>query len=284
MHASDSATWSRRFERDSQSDSTDRADAWLGLGAAGRMLADPTFTDVLSRSAKMARAANNEVLLAEAAALTTWPGAFFFIAENPHHEMIDVCEAALATLRADDPMRVRVLATLASNLTFASEPHRRMELIREAHELASAHDDPALTGAVLNAEFICMWEPGTLERRQHIGQMVTAIGARTGDAELTYIGGFFEAYCDGRTGFAGRGPTASGGAARGAARDAQPVLRVPGRAADPVDRHCPLRTRTYRNASMRSPNVIGRRTPTPTAPGPCKSVVSHTRPARSARW
>lgn len=183
------------LQRDSRSDSTDRADAWLGLGAVGRVLADPTFTDVLARSAKMARAANNEVLLAEAAALTTWPGAFFFIAENPHHEMIDVCEAALATLPADDPMRVRVLATLASNLAFTSGPERRVELIREAHELASVHDDLALTGAVLNAEFICMWEPGTLERRQHIGQAVTEIGARTGDAELTYIGGFFEAYC-----------------------------------------------------------------------------------------
>ena len=183
------------LQRDSKSDSTDRADSWLGLGAVGRVLADPTFTDVLARSAKMARAANNEVLLAEAAALTTWPGAFFFIAENPHHEMIDVCEAALATLRADDPMRVRVLATLASNLTFASGPERRVELIREAHELASAHDDLALTGAVLNAEFICMWEPGTSERRRHIGQMVTDIGVRTGDAELMYIGGFFEAYC-----------------------------------------------------------------------------------------
>ncbi|HWM22673.1 MAG TPA: MFS transporter [Ilumatobacteraceae bacterium] len=183
------------LQRDSQSDSTDRADAWLGVGAAGRMLADPTFTDVLARSAKMARAANDEVLLAEAAALTTWPGAFFFIAENPHQEMIDVCETALGTLRAEDPMRVRVLATLASNLTFASEPERRVELIREAHELARVHDDPALTGAVLNAEFICMWEPGTLERRQHIGQMLTDIGARTGDAELLYIGGFFEAYC-----------------------------------------------------------------------------------------
>jgi hypothetical protein len=70
-----------------------------------------------------------------------------------------------------------------------------VELIREAHELAGVHDDLALTGAVLNAEFICMWEPGTLERRRQIGQTLTDIGARTGDAELRYIGGFFEAYC-----------------------------------------------------------------------------------------
>lgn len=181
--------------RAAQSRATDRADSWLSLSAAGRMLGEPTFTEALARGAALARAASDEVLLAEAAAMATWPGAFFFIAENPHHEMIDVCEAALTVLRPDDPMRIRVLATLASNLTFATGPARRMDLIREAHDLAIAHGDPALTGAVLNAEFICMWEPGTLERREEIGALLTDIATRVGDPELGYIGGFFEAYC-----------------------------------------------------------------------------------------
>ena len=85
----------------------------------------------------MARATNNELLLAEAAALTTWPGAFFFIAENPHHEMIDVCEAALVTLpgRRSDAGAGAGDAGVATS-RFASGPERRVELIREAHELA----------------------------------------------------------------------------------------------------------------------------------------------------
>ena len=186
--------------RDARSGATDRADSWLSLGAAGRMLGEPTFTDALSRSATLARAESNATLLAEAAAMTTWPGAFFFIAENPHHEMIDLCESALTALSADDPMRVRVLATLASNLTFAAGPERRMELIREAHDLADAFGDPALTGAVLNAEFICMWEPGTLDRREEISELLTDIAMANGDPELRYIGGFFQAYCQAERG------------------------------------------------------------------------------------
>ncbi len=127
--------------------------------------------------------------------MTTWPGAFFFIAENPDHDMIGLCERALTRLSADDPLRVRVLATLASHLTFASEPSHRMALIAEALELAHRHRDPALLGVVLNAEFICLWEPGTLDRREQIAISLTEIAFQTQDAELEYIGGFFAAYC-----------------------------------------------------------------------------------------
>lgn len=181
--------------RDVGSGDPARVDTWLSLGAAGRMLGDPTYTDMIARSASLASATSNGVLLAEAAAMTTWPGAFFFIAENPHHEMIAVCETALTVLTHDDPMRVRVLATLASNLTFAAGPERRQSVIDEALELARRHDDPALIGAVLNAEFICLWEPATLERREEIADQLVAIAAHIGDHELAYIGGFFAAYC-----------------------------------------------------------------------------------------
>jgi CRP-like cAMP-binding protein len=182
-------------QRDTRSGDTTRLDSWLGLAAAGRMLGDPSYTAAIARGASLARAAGNGMLLAEAAAMTTWPGAFFFIAEHPDHEMIEICEAALAVLPRHDPMRVRVLATLASNLTFADGPERRRAVIAEAHTAALGHGDPALTGAVLNAEFICLWEPGTLDRREEIADQLVHIAARTGDHELAYIGGFFVAYC-----------------------------------------------------------------------------------------
>ena len=66
--------------------------------------------------------------------MATWPGQFFFMAEIPDHEMIDLCETALATLGTEDPIRVRVLTTLAVHLTFASAPERRLALIDEAIE------------------------------------------------------------------------------------------------------------------------------------------------------
>lgn len=180
---------------DARSGDAARADWWLSLGAAGRVLGDPSYTTAIVRGASLAAASTDGVLLAEAAAMTTWPGAFFFIAENPDQRMIDLCEAALTALPADDPMRVRVLATLASNLTFAAPPERRRAVIDEALAHAARIDDPALVGAVLNAEFMCLWEPSTLDRRDEIAAHLVDIARRTGDPELAYVGGFFTAYC-----------------------------------------------------------------------------------------
>lgn len=187
-------------EQDPVAHDTAAAGSWLALAAAGRALGDPSFAAALTRSAALAQEGSDASLLAEAAALTTWPGAFFFIAENPDYPMIQLCEAALATLSPEDPLRVRVLATLASHLTFASEPGRRAALITEAAALAARHGDPGLMGTALNAEFICLWEPGSLERRREIGPALVDIAAATGDAELGYLGRFFTAYCAAESG------------------------------------------------------------------------------------
>lgn len=182
-------------QRDERSGDTDRADTWLSLGAAGRLLGDPSYTEVIAHGASLASATSDGALLAEAAAMTTWPGAFFFIAENPDHQMIEVCETALRVLSRDDPMRVRVLATLASNLTFAASPERRREVIAEALELAEMHGEPGLIGVVINAEFVCLWEPDTVDRREAIAAQMVDIGTQISDDELAFIGGFFAAYC-----------------------------------------------------------------------------------------
>jgi CRP-like cAMP-binding protein len=183
------------LERDPRAESATGAETWLGLGAAGRAVGAPSFTDALARSARSAEASTNPVLLAEAAALTTWPGAFFRIADRPDHDMIALCRSALTALDADDPLRVRVLATLASHLTFASEPTERIAIIAEATELAEQLHDPALLGAALNAEFICLWEPATIERREEIAARLADIAAELGDVELAFVAGFFATYC-----------------------------------------------------------------------------------------
>ena len=86
-------------ERERRSASTDSAVLWLSLGAAGRTVGDPSFSEVVTRGASLAQRSEDTVLLAEAAAMTTWPGAFFFLAENPDLEMIDLCEKALVRKR-----------------------------------------------------------------------------------------------------------------------------------------------------------------------------------------
>ena len=183
------------LSRDAQADVLVRAEAWLGLAAATRAMNDPTYLDPLVRSARLARTAGSARLLGEAAALTTLPGTFFFLAEVVDTDKIDLCEEALALLPADDPMRVRVLSTLSSQLTFSSDIDRRRALIAEAHELASRHHDPALTACVLNAEFICLWEPATSERRAQIARDLGRIARATGEAELEVLSGFFAAFC-----------------------------------------------------------------------------------------
>ncbi|MBI5088360.1 MAG: MFS transporter, partial [Actinobacteria bacterium] len=131
----------------------DRPETWIELGAVGRLIGDPTFTHALLRGMGMAEATQDQMLFAHAVTMTTWPGTFFHVAENPDPELIALCERALERLEDDDPMRVRVLAALASHATFAFGSDRRGEIIAEAARLAERHDDLALTGVVLNAEF-----------------------------------------------------------------------------------------------------------------------------------
>jgi class 3 adenylate cyclase/tetratricopeptide (TPR) repeat protein len=181
--------------RDVTADSLRRAEVWLGLGTAGRALGDPAYTDSITRAARLARSARNPALVAEAAALSTWPGTFFFIAEMPDDVLIELCEDALTTTERDDPMRVRVLATLASHITFGDDRERRVALIAEANELAALHDDPHLTAMVLNAEVLCLWEPSTFERRAEIGRDLGRLARATGDPEIDFLARFFTAYC-----------------------------------------------------------------------------------------
>ncbi|MFN8023417.1 MAG: AAA family ATPase [Acidimicrobiales bacterium] len=181
--------------RDAHADSRRRAIAWLCHGSACRALGESTYTEAILRAARLARAARDTAIFAEAAALSTWPGTFFFIAERPDHELIELCEDALELLDRADPLRVRVLASLASHLTFGSDRERRAELIGEALELAALHHDPLLTANVLNAEFVCLWEPATLERREQIARDLGRIARATGDAEVEFLAGFFAAYC-----------------------------------------------------------------------------------------
>ena len=188
------------LSHDPHADALARAEAWLGLGAAGRALGDPTYTVAVGRAARLARTARSPQLMAEAAALSAWPGTFFFIAESPDTELIELCEDALTLLEPSDPLRVRVLATLASHLTFASDAQRRVELIGEATRLAGQHADPQLLAPTLSAEFLCLWEPATLQRRHQIARELARIARSTGDPEAEFLSGFFTAYCDAESG------------------------------------------------------------------------------------
>ncbi len=174
----------------------ERAEAWLGLAAAFRALGDPGFRDAVVRAGRLARSARDTNLMAEAASMSTWFGtSLFYAAAEPDVELIELCEDSLSMLSDTDPMRVRILATLASHLTFDPTRDRRVKLINEANDLAVRHDDPLLTADVLHAEFVCLWDPSTLERRQQIARDLGRLARATGDLRTEFLGGFFSAYC-----------------------------------------------------------------------------------------
>ncbi len=150
----------------------------------------------MARAGRLARAARDPDLIVEAASLSTELGtSFFYIAEMPHTEMIELCEDAIAMVPGASSMRVRLLATLASHLTFAPTNEQRAALIEEANTLAAEVGDPLLTASVLHAEFVCMWEPATLDRREHITRELGRLARATGDARVAFLSGFFAAYC-----------------------------------------------------------------------------------------
>ena len=182
--------------RTPQTEVAERAEAWLGLAAAFRALGDPGFRDAVVRAGRLARSVRDTALMAEAASMSTWFGtSLFFAAETPDIELIELCQDSLSMLSDTDPMRVRILTTLASHLTFDPTRDRRVKLINEANDLAAQHDDPLLTADVLHAEFACLWDPSTLERRQQIARDLGRLARATGDLRTEFLGGFFSAYC-----------------------------------------------------------------------------------------
>lgn len=96
--------------------------------------------------------------MAEAAALSTWPGTFFFVAEVPDTDLIELCQDRARTAGAVRPAARACAGDTGVALHVRRSRDRRIELIREATELAALHADPMLTAVVLNAEFLCLWD------------------------------------------------------------------------------------------------------------------------------
>src|SRR5205823_10777805 len=66
-------------------------------------------------------------------------------------ERIAMLEAALAVIGPDDsPARARLLATLASELTYAGDPDGRVALAHEAQEVARRTGEPAVILDAIN--------------------------------------------------------------------------------------------------------------------------------------
>ncbi len=174
-------------------------EAWLGLGLAHRSGGDLSYRDAVEQAGRLARRARRPDLMARAALASTRPGTWFREGGDLDLGLIELCEDALDHLDAADPMRVRILATLACNLTFDRDRARRAALVAEAGDLADRSGDAELVAAARNAEFLCLWDPSTLERRTAIARELGRLARATGDPEIEFLGGFFTAFCKAET-------------------------------------------------------------------------------------
>ena len=166
----------------------------LGLGLARRALADPGYLGDVTRAARLARRQGDVDIVAGAALASVWPGTFFHTAGEVPGDLVELCEDALALVPVDDHRRVRLLATLASHLTFDADPQRRIDLLGEADARARQLGDPELIGTVLMAEYLALWDPTTIDRRRDIAVELGRMARATGSVELEFFAGFFAAF------------------------------------------------------------------------------------------
>ena len=139
-------------------------DLLIGQGIAQQQSGDPEFRATLLRASRLAREAHDTNRLVQAV-LANHRG---FVSETGRvdDERVEMLDAALAAIgERDNAARAKLLATLASELTFAGDWERRKALSDASVAIADRLGDPATVAEVLAVRFITTWTPETLEQR-----------------------------------------------------------------------------------------------------------------------
>jgi tetratricopeptide (TPR) repeat protein len=152
------------IDRQRPRDEDARCNALLGLGVAQRHAGDPESRRTLLDAAHLAQRLGNVALLARAAVENSARGMASTIGEVDA-DRVAVLEAALdATPGTATPERARLLACLASELTWADRDRART-LSDAALELARTLEDDLTLWWVLGARSITICSPATLDER-----------------------------------------------------------------------------------------------------------------------
>ena len=148
-----------------QPDEARRLELLLSLGEAQRRAGIPTHRETLLEAGRLAQERGDAGALARGALSNTrvmFMGNFGWV----DGERVEVLEAALAAAgAADTPVRARLLATLALELTFAGQGDRHVALSDEAVATARRVGDPATLAGVLLARYYTIYTPATLPER-----------------------------------------------------------------------------------------------------------------------
>ncbi len=158
---------------------TEQTRALIDLGIAQRQAGHAAHRETLFAAAAAARACGADDLLV-AAALASYRGGFSSLG-RVDSEKVALLESALALTPSDTGDRARLLATLAGELAWHPDHHRRIALADEALAVARRCGDPdALLYAILRP-VPADWVPERSEHRVQVYGEAVALADRLGD-------------------------------------------------------------------------------------------------------
>ena len=174
------------FESDTD-DPAPRAEVLLALGAvAARAGETKRAREVFVELSEMARRQGDGRMLAEAA--LGYGGPWVEVG-NVDQTLVALLEGALALLDdGDEVLRVRVLARLARELYWSSDPSRGVIVGDRALALARRSGDRAALAAALGARVYAFWGPDALDERLAIEREIVSLAAALGDREMELRG------------------------------------------------------------------------------------------------
>jgi len=163
-----------------------RCDLHRALGSTLFRARDGRYRRVLAVAAEEARALGDARRLAEVALAAdigmTRPAGVV------DEQAVLLAEEALAALPAnDDPLRARLSAVLAVELTWRSDHERRLGLCREALGMARRLGERTTLARVLASQQWAAAQAGNLEERIGLADELVALAAELGDTELSYL-------------------------------------------------------------------------------------------------
>ncbi len=169
------------------SDAGLRARLLTDLGDAQRCAGDPAHRETLLQAGRLALELGDAELAARAA-LANQRGQFSRVG-SVDPERVAALETTLQALGPEDtPVRARLLASLASELHFTTDP-RRHDLATESLAIARRLGDPDTLAHVLAAGWFARWDPGNLTERSEIADELSRLAALLGDRILEFHAG-----------------------------------------------------------------------------------------------
>jgi tetratricopeptide (TPR) repeat protein len=104
-------------------------------------------------------------------------------------ELVALLEEALELLGPEDSgLHARVLGRLAVALYFSDKTERRVELGREAVDMATRVSDTGALAYALSARRFALWGPETLDERLEVATKILELASSIGDRDLTLLG------------------------------------------------------------------------------------------------